>query len=203
METTSISTLQIDPIGSGTERNRISMNANETYNPNADTEPFTFTTEQNDINEGLDQSTVNLLINGLQQASVSGATKLPSRDIPMQPSYHTNDEQVRPNYIPTPSKHNYHYIDDNENNESIIKNYNKQAKKREAMDEIYNEIQVPLLLAVLYFLFQLPFFKKWLFVYIPGLFLKDGNMNIYGFGFTSFLFGSIFYITNKISTQLS
>jgi hypothetical protein len=203
METTNISSLQIDPIGPGSERNRISMTANETYNPNSDTEPFTLTTEQTGLDEGLDPSTVNLLINGLQQASVSGATKLPSRDIPMQPSYHTNDEQVRPNYIPTPAKNNYHYIDDDINNESIVKNYNKRAKKGELIEDIYDEIQTPLLLAVLYFLFQLPFFKKWLFVYIPGLFLKDGNMNIYGFGFTSFLFGSVFYIINKISTQLS
>jgi hypothetical protein len=66
---------------------------------------------------------------------------------------------------------------------------------------MYNEIQTPLLLAVLYFLFQLPFFKKNLFTYFPILFSVDGNLNINGFLFTSILFGLIFYMLNKITTH--
>ena len=33
-------------------------------------------------------------------------------------------------------------------------------------DSLYDELQAPLLLAVLYFLFQLPFFKKTVFKYL-------------------------------------
>ena len=69
------------------------------------------------------------------------------------------------------------------------------------MEDVYNEFQTPLLLAVLYFLFQLPFFRKILFNYMPFLFLQDGNLNINGFLFKSVLFGLIFYIIDK-STQL-
>ena len=83
-------------------------------------------------------------------------------------------------------------------NEEIINNYNKSHKNSNSLDEMYNEIQIPLLLSVLYFLFQLPIFKKSLFHYLPMIFSKDGNYNINGFIFTSCLFGLLFYILNKI-----
>ena len=79
----------------------------------------------------------------------------------------------------------------------MIHQYNKGKQQNDSLDELYNEIQIPLLLAVLYFLFQLPFFKKTLFTYFPMIFMKDGNYNIYGFVFTSILYGVLFYILNK------
>jgi hypothetical protein len=66
---------------------------------------------------------------------------------------------------------------------------------------MYNEIQTPLLLSVLYFLFQLPFFRKFLYGYFPILFSNDGNLNINGFMFSSVLFGLIFYGLNKVTTH--
>jgi hypothetical protein len=200
-DTTSLSDLKIDPIGNLKNTN-ITMAATEQYNPNP--------SAPNNINQGqeaysgeLDESTVHLLINGLQKASMSGATKLHSKDIPMIPSNYTNDREINPIYIPEPIK-NYDYIKQYNNegvidNEKIINNYIKKEKKNKYIDDIYNEIQIPLLLGVLYFLFQLPFFKKVLFRYIPNLFSNDGNLNIYGFVFTSFLFGLTYYIVNKVS----
>jgi hypothetical protein len=190
-DATSISDLQIAPIG-----NNITMTATEQYNPNP-----TPTQPPEPIQGDLDESTVHLLINGLQKASMSGATKIPTRDISMTPSHYTNDAQIQQNYIPPPKKNDYDYIQETEKLEFI--NNHKPVKKRELIDDIYNEIQIPLLLGVLFFLFQLPFFKKWLFRYLPYLFLKDGNLNIYGFGFSSFLFGFIYYSVNKLSIQLN
>ena len=40
------------------------------------------------------------MISDLQKASQSGATTLPSRDIPMNTNNITQDEQIQPNYIP-------------------------------------------------------------------------------------------------------
>ena len=60
---------------------------------------------------------------------------------------------------------------------------------------------MPLLIAILYFLFQLPIFKKYLFIYLPMLCLNDGNINLYGFLFNSILFGFIYYMLfNTLST---
>ena len=88
-----------------------------------------------------------------------------------------------------------------EQTSDMINEYNKNARHHDSLDDMYNEIQTPLLLAVLYFLFQLPFFRKFLFQYFPALFSNDGNFNINGFLFTSVLFGLLFYSLNKITNQ--
>jgi hypothetical protein len=83
-----------------------------------------------------------------------GATQLPSRDIPMITTSHSNDAQIQPNYVPqqqTPVD----YIKNYEQSEDIIDSYNKNIRNQNSLDEMYDEIQTPLLLAVLYFLFQL------------------------------------------------
>ena len=60
----------------------------------------------------LDQSLINKLISGIQQASVNGLTSLPSSHIPMDTNSITSDVQTKPNYIP--QSHNNNYIDDEE-----------------------------------------------------------------------------------------
>jgi hypothetical protein len=139
-------------------------------------------------------------VNGLQQASISGATQLPSRDIPMNTTGLSNDAQVQPNYVPL-AERQMDYIKDYEQTNDMIDNYNRNVNRNNSLDDMYNEIQTPLLLAVLYFLFQLPFFKRFLFGYFPVLFSNDGNYNINGFLFTSTLFGLLFYLLNKITNH--
>ena len=152
----------------------------------------------------LDQTTINQIVSGLQQASASGATQLASRDIPMTTSNIMQDQEVRPNYIPPPPPiQTNNYISEHENiNQNpydIMNDYNKNIERNGQLDDIYKEIQVPLLLAVLYFLFQLPIFKKWLFSYFPILFSNDGNFNINGYLFTSVLFSILYYLLDKIN----
>jgi len=144
----------------------------------------------------LDQTTINQIVNGLQQASSTGATLLPSRDIPTTTQHIVHDTQIQPNYIP-PSAKQADYIETEETQEKIMENYNKNVKKSTALDQVYDEIQTPLLLAILYFLFQLPILRKQLFRYLPFLFLKDGNPNVSGYLFMSSLYGLLFYILNK------
>ena len=95
------------------------------------------------------------------------------------------------------------YINNAEQPEDMINNYNMNTLRNSSLDEMYNEVQTPLLLGVLFFLFQLPFFKKMLFSYFPVLFSNDGNLNINGFLFTSVLFGLMFYLCNKITTHFN
>ena len=59
----------------------------------------------------------------------------------------------------------------------------------ENIENIYKIIQVPLLVGVLYFAFQLPIFRKYMLKYIPSVFNIDGNYNISGLIFVSALFG--------------
>ena len=149
-------------------------------------------------NFSLDQTTISQIVSGLQQAAVSGATQLPSRDIPMNTSGHSNDAQVQPNYVPMHERE-ADYIKDYEQTSDMIDSYNRNVNRSNSLDEMYNEIQTPLLLAVLYFLFQLPFFRRFLFSYFPVLFSNDGNFNINGFVFSSVLFGLLFYLLNRVT----
>lgn len=198
-DSTNILDLPTDPVGGGNISNNISLNASENI-------VIQGQGQSQSLGEGagqgltLDQSTISQIVSGLQQATISGATQLPSRDIPMTTTGHSNDPQVQPNYVPPPPN-NIDYIKNHEDTNDMIDDYNKKRKHSDSLDEMYNEIQTPLLLAVLYFLFQLPFFRKFLFRYLPVLFSNDGNLNINGFLFTSTLFGLLFYFLNKITNH--
>jgi hypothetical protein len=150
----------------------------------------------------LDQSTISQIVSGLQQATLAGATQLPSRDIPMTTSGHNTDPQIQPNYVPSPPP-NADYIKNVDQTADMINEYNKKTQSNDSLDDLYNEIQTPILLAIIYFLFQLPFVRKNLFKYLPLLFSTDGNLNINGFLFTSVLYGLIYYILNKIMVRFS
>jgi hypothetical protein len=110
---------------------------------------------------------------------------------------------ITPNFIPQPTRNNDEndYIRNYQETEDIINEYNSGIEQKNSLDDIYNEIQVPILLAVLYFLFQLPFFRKFLFSYFPILFSKDGNLNLNGYIFMSTLFGILYYLLNKVNTH--
>ena len=194
-ESTSILDLPTDPVGGGSISNNISLNA---------TEPKQQLQQQpmnQPSNLSLDQTTINQIISGIQQASISGTTQLPSRDIPMTTTGLSNDPHIQPNYIPPPPQNNDDYIKNYEDTNEIIDKYNVNSRRQNSLDDMYNEIQTPLLLAVLYFLFQLPFFRKFLYSYLPSLFSNDGNLNINGFLFTSILYGLIFYALNKVTNH--
>ena len=190
-DSTSILDLPTDPVGGGNVSNNITMSA---------TESVAQQSSQALAGLSLDQSTISQIVNGLQQASISGATQLPSRDIPMTTTGHSTDPQVQPNYVPQP-QNPVDYIRNYEQSSDMIDEYNKNTRQQNSLDDMYNEIQTPLLLAVLYFLFQLPFFRKFLFSYFPILFSNDGNFNINGFLFSSVLFGLLFYILNKVTNH--
>lgn len=183
-DSTNILDLPTDPIGENT--NNMTITASENI------------VQPSEIQKNLDQGTISEIINGIQRASLSGSTQLQSRDIPMTTSSHNIDPHVQPNYVPQPNE-NSDYIKNYEQTNSIINQYNKNFQNNNSLDDMYNEIQTPVLLSVLYFLFQLPFFKNLLFQYLPILFLNDGNSNLNGLLFMSILFGIIFYYLNKIS----
>jgi hypothetical protein len=190
-DSTSILDLPTDPVGGGNISNNISMSATENVMPQSGPPAAGLS---------LDQSTISLIVNGLQQASISGATQLPSRDIPMTTTGHSTDPQIQPNYVPQ-TQNPVDYIKNYEESSDMVDEYNKNMSRQNSLDDMYNEIQTPLLLAVLYFLFQLPFFRKFLFSYFPILFSNDGNFNINGFIFSSVLFGLLFYTLNKVTNH--
>lgn len=148
------------------------------------------------------QNNYNELINQLQQASSQGATSLPSRDIPSNPVQVNNDVEIKPNYVPPPPSHE-DYINNMQTPEHLIRENNRKQNNMDSLELIYGEFQLPLLVCILYFLFQLPFFKKNVKKILPALFGDDGNPNLYGYFFNSALFGTLFYILLQLINRLN
>ena len=146
------------------------------------------------------QNVMNELVNGLQRASASGLTNLPSRDIPMNTGGMMNDEQVKPNYVPNNyRKENDDYIEEHDEEEATNEErYTNHVANVDSMENIYKLIQVPLLVGILYFAFQLPVFRKYMLKYIPSVFSTDGNYNIRGLVFVSSLFGAGYFGLTRI-----
>ena len=89
------------------------------------------------------------------------------------------------------------YIFNHQTSEDIIQENARKQQKTDSLDTLYNELQIPILISVLYFIFQLPIFHKTLFRYLPSLFNSDGNHNLAGFIFNSTVFGGIYYLMTK------
>ena len=149
----------------------------------------------------LSKSSINKIIQGLQDASQSGSTNLPSRDIPMMTEQIMHDNSARPNFVPSPSPEKSNYIQDEETMETLINQKKNQHKNK--MDNFYDEIQTPLLIMLMYFIFQLPTFKHSMLKNFPLFFFKNKEYNLKGMVFNTIVFGGFYYIIMKSIKYLS
>ena len=198
MNSTNIQDLPTDPSGGGSISGNVSLMISETSPPissDGGAVPATSTSSSG----SLDQNTINHIINTLQQASITGATNLPNRDIPR--TSELQDPFVQPNYVPPAARHSY--IEQDESNERMIQRHEKEEANARYMDSVYNELQTPLLLSLLYFIFQLPFFKTLCHKYLPTVLNKDGNWNLNGLLMSSLFFGGSFYFISKTMAQVN
>lgn len=121
----------------------------------------------------------------VEKAAQSGALALPSRDIPQTQNHITQDEQSNTNYVPPAP-------------EPYIREREKQVtfdvpEQVDQFDELCNRLQEPILIAILYFIFQLPAVRSSLIRLMPPLFHSDGNSNMAGYLFNSVLFAGAYY----------
>jgi len=147
------------------------------------------------------QPNYNELISQIQKAAANGTTALPSRDIPIDPVKVANDSQAQPNYIPPPQVQE-NYIKNYETPQQVIEENNKKTSDANLYDALFYEMQLPIIIALLYFLFQLPAVKKHSKNMFPFLFKDDGNPNLYGFIFNSVMFASMVYVLLKVLAKL-
>jgi hypothetical protein len=205
-DSTSILDLPTDPVGGGNVSNNITMSATESI-----------AQKQGQSNAGLslDQSTISQIVSGLQHASISGATQLPSRDIPMTTSNMMNDAQIKPNFIPNPQAQvqaqgqnvnqygprpmpSNNYIEEHEQDMTSEEKYRKSQNDNSNAENIYKLMQIPVIVGILYFVFQLPVMRKYVLKFIPSVFNPDGNYNISGLIFMSSLFAASFFGLSKV-----
>lgn len=163
--------------------------------------------QNRDNDPSIMQKNMNQFVTGIQQASAAGMTALPSRDIPQSQEHLIQDQQIKPNFIPSNTQYQGEmqedYIANSKTSEDIIRENMRRQTKTDSLDSIYNELQIPILLGVLYFLFSLPIVRKSMFKYIPMIFNKDGNLNLGGYISNSVLFGLTYYVMIKFINHFS
>jgi hypothetical protein len=155
---------------------------------------------------------MNEVMQGVQRASANGMTMIPTRDIPMNPNSYTHDDQSRPNYVPQPPQDGSwgggggggggDYIKEHTSMESIVRANARQSNQIDSIEAIYYDLQMPILLGVLYFIFQMPVFRAQLLHFLPSLFGEDGNFKMIGLTATSAMFAGTFFVIMKVFNKL-
>ena len=208
-DTTNLADLPSDPsLGGGQNVVLQTTDKPTTYDPNVgissanasvggSTNPNS--NSNNDSSEIQEQKMMNELISGIQQASANGGTGLPSRDIPTN-TVHFADDQVKPNYVPQQEQSDYIHNTDTE--QDILARRVKNQNSRDSLEILYDEFQIPIIIGLLYFIFQLPIVKSKVLAILPSLFNKDGNPNLTGYIINSVFFGLAYYIISKSLVHL-
>ena len=115
-----------------------------------------------------------------------------------------NDEQVIPNHIPSQKLTN-DYLRDYEERMSKMSTEHKQDQyRKDLIVSVYDELQTPILIGVLFFLFQIPIINALMFKYLSFLkiYNDDGNLNLYGILFKSILFGFVYFGFIRVTTYI-
>ena len=125
--------------------------------------------------------------------------RLPERDIPRMPEQYMQDEQIQANYIPRPLSTN-DYIDEyQEATNKKLREYENKKMNSKLNDTWFDEIRIPVIITILFFIFHMPIintlvFKRFSFL---SIYNDDGNFNFYGLILKSVCFGSVFFIMNR------
>ncbi len=192
-DTTSLNDLPTDPVSGGGEQNVVLQTSEKSnqYDPNSAAPTIG--------SEIADQKMMNEVVTGIQQANASGGLELPSRDIPTN-TVHFADEAIQPNYVP--QKEQEDYIQNTDTEQEILARRMKNRDSRDSLEILYDEFQIPIIIGLLYFIFQLPVVRSKLTTLIPALFNKDGNPNLSGYIFNSIFFAVLYYVISKSMAHL-
>lgn len=129
--------------------------------------------------------------------------QLPSRDIPKDQTIYTNDPEIQPNFIPPipeTAKHTSEYIKKyDEITEKKARDHIEQVNNKSRLDKIYDEVHIPFIIGLLFFIFHMPVVTSQLFKYLSfmNLYDIDGHFNTSGLVSQSILFSVSFYFLMK------
>jgi len=131
--------------------------------------------------------------------------RLPSRDIRIDSSEFTQDNEIKANYIPT-ARNMKDYLKEYEirNNEEDepcrIAKHKKNKKRVRFTDDLFVELQMPILIGILYFIFQQGIINR-ILMKLSERFIKlyneDGSISLYGNLSKSVLFAAAFFVIVK------
>ncbi len=115
--------------------------------------------------------------------STNKVTDLPERDIPRETITHTTDAQITPTYMPPKPQE---YIE----HQPVQYHPPTQSK----IEKILEEFKLPILLSVLYFIFQMPAVQNFIIRVFPSI-AHAGELTTLGVVVKSVFFGLSYHIT--------
>jgi hypothetical protein len=152
----------------------------------------------------------NTTVPSYPSSSFTSKQSLPPRDIPMDTTVYTNDEQIQPNYIPPlPPKQmnlmNEYMLKYEQEKEKEWKDNNEKKRKKSRMDTIIENSQIPIFVAILFYIFHMPLVNQYIFRKLSflSIYENDGNFNTYGLLLKSILFGVVYYLFSLFTEWLS
>lgn len=129
--------------------------------------------------------------------------QLPPRDIPMHTIDHQIDPAVHAGYIPPQrpgSRVSDAYIrNHNEKTDRELRDYQSQTYRNRNMETIVDSLQMPILLAILFFVINSDTINQFLFRTFSGygLYTNDtAQLNVTGLVVKSSLFGFVYYVVD-------
>ena len=129
--------------------------------------------------------------------------RLPSRDIQQDTTTYSQDAQVQPNY--NLEKNLTITFAIKKRLQRDLRQHEQKQRNLSRLDMIISELQVPIVIILLYFFFQMPImntllFKKFSFL---SIYNDDGNFNLFGLMLKSILFGATYYSMIKTAQYLT
>lgn len=134
---------------------------------------------------------LNNIIAGLQKAASNGATQLPTRDRPMQTNQVMMDQSIKPNYVP--EQQSVDYIQNYNTQQAQIQQLQQDTQRTLNISYLIDELQIPIIVGLLFYIFQMPFTNSLFQKYFTFMFKTDGHFNQIGYISISVLFGAIYY----------
>ena len=136
---------------------------------------------------------LNNIIAGLQKAASNGATELPTRDRPMQTNQVMMDHNIKPDFVP--EQPSVDYIQNYNTQQAQLQQLQQDTQRTLNLSYLIDELQLPIIVGLLFYIFQMPFTSSLLQKYLTFMFKKDGHYNQVGYISISVLFGAIYYST--------
>lgn len=132
--------------------------------------------------------------------------RLPSRDIKMDTSMYSQDEEIQANYIPRSGNSSQDYVREYEStSEKKIVKHEEEKHRERLLDTIMSEMQLPFIVGLLFFIFQMPIVNTMIFKRLSflSLYTSDGNINFQGILLKSVFFASAFWSMIKVADFVS
>ena len=147
----------------------------------------------------IQQQEINTLVSNIQQAAQNGGTSLPSRDISQNTQHIAIDPHIQQNNVVNNTNDYLAHMPDVSN--SIHQNI-KQQNRADNYKYLLEDVQLPLLVGLLFVIFQMPITRLFFKTHFSFLYNNENNYTLKGYIFMSIVFGTSYYISTKLLDNL-